>query len=342
MDLSAIADLQNVPGGTNVTFRIVSWGGASAAGSLVFYDASNTVALDLIIKGTVAPFKPFGTAYDSGAGFFGGENLILTNASTASIYVWSSTTPAISVTNWTLEGPMSELPLGTTGNSRYGFNVNPVTSPTYYIFARTNARPFTATEPLTWITTPDFESYTVMSSNTAIRADGVFAIPAAPVLLQSPAGTNAFAGRNINISVVVSASGTLNYQWLQNSNVLVDGGGIVGSQTNILKFIPVATNHSGDYFVIVTNSLGSVTSSVASLNVVPVPPILFSNSAGGIFLSAENGAVSNRFIVQLATNLAPPVAWLPYRTNVIGNDGKIFFAETNLSKPAGFYRIQIP
>ncbi len=57
----------------------------------------------------------FYAAVDAGAGFFSGENVIFTNTSGLAFYVWSSPDPTISVTNWTLEGPMSELPLGHLG-----------------------------------------------------------------------------------------------------------------------------------------------------------------------------------------------------------------------------------
>src|SRR5262249_38963767 len=54
MDLSSFADLQNVAGGTVVTFRIVNWGGGSG-GTWYVFDTANTTALDLDVQGTVSP-----------------------------------------------------------------------------------------------------------------------------------------------------------------------------------------------------------------------------------------------------------------------------------------------
>jgi endonuclease G len=52
VDLSGIAALQNVGFGTNVTFRIVNWGGGSA-GTWYIFDVANNSAPDLVVQGTV-------------------------------------------------------------------------------------------------------------------------------------------------------------------------------------------------------------------------------------------------------------------------------------------------
>ncbi len=54
IDLSGIAALQNIPAGTNVTFRIVNWGGGSG-GTWYIFDVLGSSAPDLAISGTVSP-----------------------------------------------------------------------------------------------------------------------------------------------------------------------------------------------------------------------------------------------------------------------------------------------
>ena len=54
VDLSSIADLQNVPAGTTVTFRIVNWGGTSTSGSWYIFDRAISSAPDFEIDGTVS------------------------------------------------------------------------------------------------------------------------------------------------------------------------------------------------------------------------------------------------------------------------------------------------
>ena len=52
-DLSSVAALQNVPAGTNVTFRIVNYGGSSSSGTWYVFDTANTTASDLEVSGSV-------------------------------------------------------------------------------------------------------------------------------------------------------------------------------------------------------------------------------------------------------------------------------------------------
>jgi hypothetical protein len=53
IDLSTFAALQNVGANTNVTFRIVNFGGTSASGTWYIYNTLGTTAPDLAIQGTV-------------------------------------------------------------------------------------------------------------------------------------------------------------------------------------------------------------------------------------------------------------------------------------------------
>jgi uncharacterized repeat protein (TIGR01451 family) len=55
IDLSGISALQNIGPGTNVTFRIVNWGGTNSAGSWYIFDVANSTALDFAVQGTLSP-----------------------------------------------------------------------------------------------------------------------------------------------------------------------------------------------------------------------------------------------------------------------------------------------
>ena len=52
IDLTGVAALQNVGAGTNVTFRLVNWGGG-AGGTWYVFDTTNSAAPDLVVQGTV-------------------------------------------------------------------------------------------------------------------------------------------------------------------------------------------------------------------------------------------------------------------------------------------------
>ncbi|MEO7297677.1 MAG: immunoglobulin domain-containing protein [Verrucomicrobiota bacterium] len=80
------------------------------------------------------------------------------------------------------------------------------------------------------------------------------------LLVTQPTSFTATQGMSATISSLVTGSSP-KFQWFFN-------GGIIPNATNTdLVFNNVQTNNSGNYFVIATNSLGSVTSAVASMSV---------------------------------------------------------------------------
>ena len=58
IDLSGIADLQNLAASTLVTFRIVNWGATSGAGTWYLFDKGNSTASDFAVNGSTAIAVP--------------------------------------------------------------------------------------------------------------------------------------------------------------------------------------------------------------------------------------------------------------------------------------------
>jgi uncharacterized repeat protein (TIGR01451 family) len=54
-DLSGFPTLQDVPAATNVTFRLVNWGGTNPNGTWYIFDVAGSAALDFAVSGSVAP-----------------------------------------------------------------------------------------------------------------------------------------------------------------------------------------------------------------------------------------------------------------------------------------------
>jgi len=54
IDLSGIPALQQVGAGTNVTFRLVNWGGTSSVGTWYLFDTTNNNAPDFVVQGALA------------------------------------------------------------------------------------------------------------------------------------------------------------------------------------------------------------------------------------------------------------------------------------------------
>ena len=79
IDLSAIAALQNVPAGTNVTFRIVNWGATSSGGTWYVYDVAASTAPDISVSGVINSVNagvaaPVVIAQPVGTNIFAGKN----------------------------------------------------------------------------------------------------------------------------------------------------------------------------------------------------------------------------------------------------------------------------
>ena len=115
INLSGISALQNIPAGTNVTFRIANYNGA-AAGNWYIYDVANTTAPDFAIDGSITPLVSAMPA----------TNAVLGNVSISSTQIQFNIS-------------------GTTG-SNYIVQGTTNLSPANWIPLRTNPAPFTFSE----------------------------------------------------------------------------------------------------------------------------------------------------------------------------------------------------
>lgn len=86
----------------------------------------------------------------------------------------------------------------------------------------------------------------------------VAAVP--PTITMSPSEQSFMLGSALTLSVSAGGTGPLFYQWQFN------GTDIAGANASTLAFTHLATTNAGAYTVVVTNSVGSVTSAVAQLD----------------------------------------------------------------------------
>ena len=83
--------------------------------------------------------------------------------------------------------------------------------------------------------------------------------PIAPKVIERPLSQILYPGRNARFHA--GAIGTaLNYRWRKNGSDLSNGGNISGAFTDTLLVSTVSAADVGDYTVVITNSVGSVTS----------------------------------------------------------------------------------
>jgi len=91
-------------------------------------------------------------------------------------------------------------------------------------------------------------------------------------------------------SVTVAGSLPFVYQWQFNGTNLTDGGGITGSQTSALTIANAQPGDEGSYQVIITNTYGAVTSSIASFVVENYLPLGINGTGPGWTSSQINGS----------------------------------------------------
>lgn len=91
---------------------------------------------------------------------------------------------------------------------------------------------------------------------------GTFPAPIAPTITEQPQSRTNIVGTAASFSVIASGTTPIHYQWWLGNSPL-------GGATNATYAIAsVQTNHAGNYRVVISNSMGAVTSAVASLTIV--------------------------------------------------------------------------
>lgn len=146
---------------------------------------------------------------------------------------------------------------------RNGVNVNGATS---------------ATLSLTGVTTNQAGNYTCVVANSvgSVTSTGVTLTvnlaPVAPTITTQPQNQSVLAGANVTFTVAAAGTAPMSYQWRFN------GANLAGATGATLTLTAVTTNQAGNYTCVVANSVGSVTSTGATLTVQPAvanqPPLI--------------------------------------------------------------------
>ncbi len=214
----------------------------------------------------------------------------------------------------------------------------------YFALAATNLNP-----PVTWQTV----ATNVADTNGLIQfVDGAtqistmkfyrLAFPSVlrmpPVILQQPTNRSVLTGTSPGFSVIAAGQAVLSYQWFARSNTTLAGATnstLTLGQTSML-------NNGRQYQVVVTNSWGSVTSSVATVTILPLPQLQAQSLSNRLQLTAQ-AVPGDAYRLQASTSLTPPVAWTTLATNLADALGWVQFSVTNIrTAPVRFYRLATP
>src|ERR1039457_5887475 len=146
-----------------------------------------------------------------------------------------------------------------------------------------------------------------------------------PAIIAQPQGQTNAVAETISLSVAASGSGTLNYQWRFN------GTNISSATANPLVLANAQLTNNGNYYVVVTNLFGSVTSSNAALLLTNAPPAITTQPQSQSILAGQTATFS------VAATGTPPLTyqWLFNGTNVISGATTNPFSLANVQSTNG-------
>jgi len=152
----------------------------------------------------------------------------------------------------------------------------------------------------------------------------------APSITAQPQTQTAPLGSNATFTVTADGAPPLSYQWrFSGTNI---GGATATSYTRL----NAQTNDAGDYAVVVTNSFGSITSSIAVLTVSSAP--IITNQPQGLTVTVGQSAT---FTVGAAGALPLSYQWRFFGTNLPGATTNSFSRVAAQIADAGNYLVVV-
>ncbi|HEV2695101.1 MAG TPA: immunoglobulin domain-containing protein, partial [Verrucomicrobiae bacterium] len=182
-----------------------------------------------------------------------------------------------------------------TRNATSGLDITATITGGTYNGTGTGTVAFTDTTPSSFA----FDTFSLRptgSANTAAQWDtSLFKVEAitantAPTIGTDPQSQTVYVGQSATFYVLTSGTAPLGYQWYYNTNTPTPLAGATNSSVTLNN---VQTSNTDNYYVIVTNSFGSVTSGVAALTVnIPNPPSIITQPQNQYISPGDNATFS--------------------------------------------------
>jgi hypothetical protein len=195
-----------------------------------------------------------------------------------------------------------------------------------------------ATLTLTNVQSANAGNYTVVVSNSAGIVTSstatltVNAAGTAPTITTQPASQTVLINNSVTFSVVASGSPNPTYQWRK------DGNALLGQTGASLTLVAVQPFDSGSYSVVVTNSVGSVTSVAATLTVTGIP-------TGTVALStqptAQTVVTGGTAVLSVTAANATGYQWRLNGTNLAGATTATLVINAATAANAGNYSVVV-
>jgi uncharacterized repeat protein (TIGR03803 family) len=165
----------------------------------------------------------------------------------------------------------------------------------------------------------------------------VFRLLLPPAIAVQPQSQTNNAGATVAFLVSATSLTPIGYQWQKNGTNLVNGGSISGATTDRLTITSISSSDAASYSVVVSNSYGSMTSSIATLTVI-APPVITAQPTNLLVLPGTNVT----FGVSL-TGSAPffRYQWRFNDTNLLYATNAIYTIPSASTNKAGNYCVVI-
>jgi len=243
-------------------------------------------------------------------------NVVLSDLLSITV-MFSSGSPGCVYTNGSVIASLGTIPVN--GATNVSITVNP----------------FTADSISNFISLVSVTSDPSSANNSSAMITTVSAVSPPFVTLQ-PTNLLVSAGGSAQFQAAAQGAPTLRYQWC------FDGTNITGATASTLSLTNIQPQHAGGYSAVITNSYGSITSTVAQLTVL-LPPSIAINPAN---VSATNVAISVNSVAGLTytlqyKNLLEDSNWTDILPSLPGTGSVLLLQDTNGSVlPSRFYRVR--
>jgi uncharacterized delta-60 repeat protein len=157
----------------------------------------------------------------------------------------------------------------------------------------------------------------------------------APIFLAQPVAQAQDAGGMATFRAAAAGSDPLTFQWLRNGAPLAQADNVIGTATATLTLSNVLGGDAGTYAVVVTNSFGSVTSTVATLTVVD--PVIVDQPA------SQSRELGQSVTFSVTANGTGPLAYQWSKDNALlsGATGSALTLTNLQAGDAGTYRVVV-
>jgi len=310
IDLTGIAALQNVPSATNVTFRLVNWGGTNVAGTWYIFDVVNSSAVDFALLGTIATNAP--------------GPVIISQPQSQTNNLGEDATFTVAATGGAL-------------TYQWRFNSTNISNETNASLTISSVQPTNAGD----------YSVVVNNGNPAISSNAALTVNHVPVTVADAFNRLANAALTISIASVLAndSDPDVDSLTLIDLSETSTNGALMDRDDFFIYYTPSGTNANvADQFTYtVSDGRGGAVAGTVTVRVVYPLNLTGSLGGGGFSLLSTQGVTGVTYLLQVSTNLAIPAGWSTIATNVPLTNGPLQFVDPLATNaPTRFYRTLTP